>query len=202
MRKVYLLCFLLFCAGLARAQKTKSYTSGLKAGANLYNLKVSDQGDVSNEMRINFHAGIFWNVPIASSFSINPEILYSSEGAKFSSTNNETETMLNYLSLPVMVQFNTSSGFYLETGPVLGIMVKGRETIKTSAATSELDLKKQFKKTNIQWGGGVGYKLDKFGFNARYNFGLSNLIQDGVTRNETKSNGFQVSFSWFFKQGK
>jgi hypothetical protein len=188
---------MLVCASFAYSQR--SYTSGIKAGANLYTLKVKGQQDVSTSMRTNFHAGIFYNVPLGGIFSLQPELLFSAEGADFESSTAKTETKLNYFSIPVMIQLNTKARFFVETGPALGIMVRGRETVTTSAAESKLDLKKQIKKTNFQWGGGLGYKMKKVGIYARYYFGISDLAKEGL-RAETKSNGVQVGLSWSFPQ--
>ena len=199
MRKISFCLLLLLCAGIVNAQNKRSYNSGLKAGVNLSNLRMLNDFEGSTDMRINFHAGLFYSVPFGSRFSLQPEAMYSSEGASVKTSTTETDTKLGYLTVPVMFQFNTSSGLYIETGPALSIMVKGKETIKTSTATSELDLKKQIKKTNLQWAGGVGYRMKNIGFNARYYFGLSNLSKVD-SRADTKSSLIQVSLSWMFKQ--
>ena len=200
MRKITVVFIFLLGVITSDAQKTKTYTSGIKAGVNLANLKLTDQPDVSTDMRINFHAGIFYNVPFSSSFSVQPEILFSAEGANTESSTSENKIVLNYVQIPVMLQFNTSSGFFLEAGPFLGIMAKGRETITTSAAESKLDLKKQIKKTNVGAAGGLGFKMKKLGIYARYNLGLTNLAKT-TTRPETKSSVIQVGLSWSFTQG-
>lgn len=199
MRKLSVLFLFMLGAGVIHAQTTKNYTSGIKAGVNLANLKLTDQPDVSTSMRINFHAGIFYNVPLSSNFSIQPEILFSGEGAKFETSNSTSDITLNYLQVPVMFQFNTSSGFYLEAGPWLGIMAKGKEIVTTSAAESKLDLKKQYKKTNFGAAGGLGFKMKRAGIYARYNLGLADLAKT-TTRPETKSQVIQVGLSWSFKQ--
>ena len=200
MRKLPVFILFLLGAVTVQAQKTKSYTSGIKGGVNLANLKLSDQPDVSTDMRINFHAGVFYNVPITSNFSIQPELPFSGEGASTESSTSKNEIVLNYVQIPVMFQLNTSSGFYAEVGPFLGIMAKGKETITTSAAESKLDLKKQIKKTNVGAAGGIGYKMKRFGLYARYNLGLTDLAKEGA-RPETKSSVIQVGLSWSFSQG-
>jgi hypothetical protein len=199
MRKISLFLLLVLCTGMLHAQNKRSYTSGFKAGLNLSNLRMLNDFEGTSDMRTNFHAGIFYSVPFGSKFSLQPEVMFSGEGASFKTNTAETDTKLGYISIPVMFQFNTTSGLYIETGPALGVMVKGKETVKTSAATSELDLKKQIKKTNLQWAGGVGYRLKNLGFNARYYFGLSNMAKV-ESRADTKSSLIQVSVSWMFKQ--
>ncbi|MGZ8545177.1 MAG: porin family protein [Flavisolibacter sp.] len=198
MRKSIVVILFMLGAGMLHAQN-KKFASGIKAGVNLANLRLDNQPDVNSDMRINFHAGIWYNIPFSKNFSLNPEILFSAEGANQESNISTNDIILNYLQIPIMLQLNTSSGFFLETGPALSILAKGQETIKTSAATSELALNKQIKKTNLSWGAGLGYRMKKLGFYGRYNLGLSNLAKND-TRPETKSSVIQVGLSWGFTQ--
>ena len=198
MRKAYLVFFLLL--GVAGAQAQKGYTSGLKAGVNMYELKIDPEtAGISSDMRTNFNAGIFFNVPFSSMFSLQPELLYTGQGVKMSGTNYKSEMAMSYISIPVLVQLNTKVGFFVETGPSLNVLAKGKETSTNNGVTSELDLKKRIRKAGFSWMGGVGYKMKNYGINARYDYGISNLAKD-ETGPEIKSNGIQVSLFWSFKQ--
>lgn len=200
MRKAYFFFFLLLCAVTVHAQKTRSYTSGLKAGLNLYELKFDPSTEgISSDMRTSFNAGIFFNVPFSSCFSVQPELLYSGQGGKFEGKDYKSELALTYVSIPVLFQYNTKIGFYVEAGPSLNVLAKGKETTTNNSVTSELDLKKRVKKAGFSVMGGLGYKMKNIGINARYDYGISNSAKVD-TEPEIKSTGIQVGLSWAFKQ--
>ena len=199
MRKAYIFFLLMLCGVAVQAQK-KAYTSGLKAGVNLYELKFDPSTPgISSDSKTSFNAGIFFNVPITSMFSLQPEIIYSGQGGKFKGEDYKSEMALTYVSIPVMFQWNATAGFYVEAGPSLNVLAKGKETTTNNDVTSELDLKKRIKKTSISVMGGIGYKMKSFGINARYDYGISNNAKI-ETDPEVKSTGIQVSLSWSFKQ--
>lgn len=198
MRKVYSLVIVLLCAGMVHAQKA-SYFSGIKAGVNVYTLDKEQIAGTSEDMRIGVHGGFFFHVPLTSLFSIQPELLYSAEGIKTSWNEEKTKTTLHYLNLPVMFQLTTSSGFYAETGPQLGILIQGKSKTEKEGNETVLALNTLMKKTAFAWGLGAGYRKDSYGLSARYNYGISNLAVD-ETQPESKSMGFQVSLSYWIKQ--
>lgn len=89
---------------------------GIKGGAN--SAQFSQQQLSANNQKIGFNAGVFVNIPLSKQFSIQPEALYNQLGARsvLSSTEVTTgattvktqrdyKTTLNYVSVPVMVQF-------------------------------------------------------------------------------------------------
>jgi len=55
---------LVFLAGISLATAKAQIGFGLKAGANLSDLRFSDKGDVSIKNKIDFNGGIFVNIPL------------------------------------------------------------------------------------------------------------------------------------------
>ncbi|MCW3073736.1 MAG: opacity protein [Flaviaesturariibacter sp.] len=200
MRKRFLFVGLLATCFTA-SQAQRSYFGGLKAGANIYNLNVNNA--VNYKARTSVHAGMFFNIPFKEDFSIQPELIYSGEGAKFTNAAAVTKnTMrLQYVNIPVMLQFKTTVGFYAEIGPQFGILVQGRQLITDKAGVeSSIDLlSKEFKNTAISAGIGLGYRKGMIGGNVRYNHGLSNLSKIDANP-EMTSSGFQVGLAVWFKQ--
>ncbi|MFP3599723.1 outer membrane beta-barrel protein, partial [Chryseobacterium sp. SIMBA_029] len=69
---------------LAFAQQTPSsnpVTFGVKGGMNVSSLS-KDSGLDDQKSKIGFNAGVFANIPVAASFSVQPEVLYSQYGNK------------------------------------------------------------------------------------------------------------------------
>src|SRR5690606_21113728 len=149
---------------------------GIKGGMNVSSLstdsQLSDQGS-----KIGFNAGLFMNAPIAENFSIQPELLYSQMDDKYDQTIAGTtyarSRHLDYVTLPVMFQYNATPSFYLEAGPEFGLMVnaKNKFTNETdnNTITETGDYKDQLNTFNLGVGLGAGYYFTpNIGLTARY----------------------------------
>jgi len=176
--------------GMAQAQETNF---GIKAGFNSYNI-TNDPGD-NFDARSGFNAGIFSHIHLSPQFALQPELLYSQQGT----TNIDfgavaADLKLDYLNLPVMLQYMFDNGFRLEAGPQLGFLLSA----KMESGDAEEDVKDELKSVDFGIGAGLGYihVPSGFGVNARYNLGLTDLNEtEGVT---TKNRGFQVGIFYQF----
>jgi len=111
MKKSLLTIFLIFIGLTAHAQ------FGIKGGLNFSNLR-SDGPDNFNVLT-NWHVGVLYEAYINSSISIQPEFLYSVQGAKLRSE----EFKLNYFEVPVLLKVNLTDGFNLQAGPQFGMLL-------------------------------------------------------------------------------
>jgi hypothetical protein len=160
---------------------------GAKAGLNVANL-IGDVTD--NESLIGFNAGVFVEIPLADSFYIQPELIYSTQGAKFDfPVIGSTDLKLNYINLPIMFKYDVAKRFYLEAGPQVGFLV--------AADLGDLDVKDSYESTDFGANFGLSYGFtDKIFAQARYNLGLSNIVKDNG--NDKVSNA-AMSFSLGYK---
>lgn len=227
--KKLILGIALTAGSLAFAQTTTgSSTSpvrfGVKGGMNVSSLS-KDAGLEDQKSKIGFNAGVFANIPLASSFSIQPEVLYSQYGAKVKSVDESTvlgtttrnvesySTHLDYIAVPVMFQYNFVPNFYVEAGPEFGFMVgaknKGDRTTTvtnssgTSTSTSSYseDINKDNLNTfNFGIGLGAGYYFtDNIGIIARYVAGLTDVAKDRPNGSDAiRNNTFQVGLAFKF----
>lgn len=82
--------------GFSQLMKAQDIKFGAKAGLNLANMS----GDVEdNSMKLAFHLGGMAEIKISEQFAVQPELLYSAQGAKFS----DGTLSLNYLALFVFL---------------------------------------------------------------------------------------------------
>jgi hypothetical protein len=197
MRKYGLLAIILFSTIIVSAQK-KSYTSGIKVGANFYDLEMDPEPHGSTSMQYFGHAGVSYNIPIAKMFSIQPELLYSGEGVRRKDTTFTSSVRLQYVQIPLMLQLNFS-GFYVEAGPQFGILAQAKSSDKNTGISQKQNLKEEVKQTAFSVGGGLGYRTEMIGFGVRYLKGISNLLKEGQP-GEWKSTGWQISLSYLIKQ--
>ena len=107
MKKVILTAMAVFAFSFANAQKAEF---GIKGGLNIANQNFSGEEAPSPSSIIGFHLGGFVDIKIADKFSIQPEVLYSTQGSKFNmlvdieDTEYDTENTfkLSYINIPVM----------------------------------------------------------------------------------------------------
>lgn len=192
---------LVFLAGISFATSNAQFQFGVKAGANFSTLSGSDVQDAKSLVGLN--AGVFAKLPIAHSLSIQPELLYSGQGAKFDNgTFTETQTV-NYFNIPVLLKYHNFTGFFLETGPQFGFLLSANDKISGNSASD----KAYFKSSDFSWVFGVGYKIPttQLSIDARYALGISNIEDTDKTGNTGKiHNGqFQIGLMYaLFSVGK
>ena len=170
---------------------------GLKAGASFYNFGGDDAEDLDLDSKISFNAGGMVNIPISENFSFNPEVIFNGEGAKMEEGDDRVNYNLGYINVPLLLQFNSTSGFYAEFGPQVGFLMSAKLDQKMGGVESDTDIKDNFKSTNFSVALGAGYRMTNgFGIGARYNLGLSNILEADDT--DLKTRGFQVGVSFLF----
>ena len=176
---------LMVLAGFAVHAQTVNF--GLKGGLNMATIDSKESSDIKN--RLAYHAGLFANIPLNTQIAIQPEAVYSSQGAKYTEGGVEHSLALNYVNIPVMVQAMVGKGFYAEVGPQLGILTGTAD--KVNDAETGFFSTDDFKKTDVALGVGLGYKgFSGFGIDARYNLGLTNINNIGTAN--IKNNVLQV----------
>lgn len=187
-------------AALAMGSLAFAQQFGVKAGANISSVSKDTWDD--SKSKVGFYAGVFMNAPLATDFSIQPEVLYSQYGAKVAALGSTSTNMnLDYITVPVMFQYNATPEFYLEAGPEFGFLVSSK--FKTSGNvnnTTEVD-KDYFNTFNMGIGLGAGYYFTpNVGVTARYVAGLNDITNnDKWGKDASNKNGaFQVGMAYKF----
>jgi opacity protein-like surface antigen len=163
---------------------------GLKGGLNIASLKVEDQE--SSDSRLGLHLGALAHIHLAPQFALQPEVVYSQQGMKTNVTGTETTFKLDYINIPLMLQYMFSNGFRLEAGPQLGFLI--------NAQVGNLENKEDYKSTDVALGVGLGYlSTSGLGINGRYNFGLTNINEFDPNNNVTNRVG-QISLFYMFNR--
>lgn len=197
-------------AAIAISSLSFAQTFGLKAGVNV--ASISDEGFDDSKAKVGFNAGAFANIPVAESFSIQPEVLYNQLGSELKRTYNEnnyvsSKVNLDYITVPIMFQYKLVPQFYLEAGPEFGFLVSAKNkntvVINGNSSTSESsDFKDDLNSFNFGVGLGAGFDITKnFGVNARYVAGFSDVTKpesDPSTDAKNKNNNFQAGVYFKF----
>lgn len=162
---------LLVCSAFAAGAQEVSF--GAKGGLNIAKVTGTDNG----KTRASIHLGAFANIGLTEEWSVQPELVYSGQGYKWDPpVLDDMNFAVNYINLPVMVQYHIIPEFHLEAGPQLGFRVAAK--VKNDG--DALDIKDETKGIDFGLGFGLGYTFDMgLGVGARYNFGLTNIWDDG-----------------------
>lgn len=208
------------------ATKPSSVRFGIKAGFNGSTFSRGERSEVDNSEKIKAgsHIGVFANIPLAEKFSIQPELLFSQLGSKtedifiHNSENSSTKheytykTNLNYLTLPVMIQYNILPQLYVEAGPEFGLLLGGKingdgrsevifeGTITTGTESfSENITMKLYNKFNFGIGIGAGYYFTQnFGVTARFTAGITGIFKNDYG-SKVRNNALQIGVAYQFK---
>src|SRR5690625_4303881 len=114
MRKLFFIVLIGFLGvGISTAQELDL---GLKVGANFAEFSDVKGADLSN--KTGFQIGAFAAIRMGN-VAIQPELLYSQQGAKF----NHEKIELDYVNVPVMLKYYLIQGLNLQVGPQFGFVV-------------------------------------------------------------------------------
>lgn len=188
--------------------QSQEFRMGAKAGLNVASLGGDSYygGLGSLGSRTSFHIGGLVEIPLMGKFSLQPELLYSSEGSDWSFGTSGEDTKLDYVRVPVLAKFYIIEGLSAEAGPVFGVLVnaEGNFYDKNGYLVSG-DVKDIYRSFDAQFGIGASYRLNMgVFFSLRYNKGLLNVNEEyealGTRYNTGKnqSNVFQVSAGYSF----
>lgn len=204
MKKI--LCLTFAALGFVFTSQAQEVQFGAKAGVNFADLNGDNTSD-SDEMRTSFHVGGIAEIKFSEKFSLQPELMFSSQGYKMDftfdgmqdiapdGTKGNLTSRLNYINLPVMAKYYIIKGLSLEAGPQLGFLVSAKDEIEFPDNSLEFDVKDDYKKLDFGLNFGLGYKLDNgVFFNGRYNMGLTEIVDYG----DVKNGVFQLSAGFMF----
>ncbi len=197
------------------AQNTQSSGSqikfGIKAGMNFASL----YGDMNSAgIRPGVYAGFYARIPVSDKFSVQPEVLYSMQGADsdnyyywngywYYESGTEQKYELDYINVPIMVQYEIIKGLRAELGPQFSFAVNKKHKFRyydRNFNNQYISSDKDLNSFDVGLNMGINYELPSgINFAARYSIGFinvndSNLYGDYDIRNNVFSAGVGFSF--------
>lgn len=169
MKTLKILFFVLLVAQMSKAQEIDL---GAKLGANFSN--INDVEGLAFENKTGFTGGAFFMLKF-NNFGIQPELLYSQQGASLDIDNFD----LDYINVPVIFKFYITGGLNLQAGPQFGFLVSDSdipESIRGGLETQDFD---------FSGAGGIGLDLPLgFRADARYIIGLNDVFDNVESRQD------------------
>ncbi|MCC5942144.1 MAG: PorT family protein [Balneolaceae bacterium] len=178
---------LFLAAGTVSAQ---NINIGVKGGLNSFTINTDNSS--SFDSKIGLHAGLIGHIHLNSQYALQPEIVYSMQGAK----SGNTDIKLDYINIPVIIQYMFDNGFRIQAGPQLGLLLNAK-----AENNSSVDIKDDFKSFDLGLSVGASYvhPPTDFGIDLRYNLGFTDISESS---NVTSTNrGFQIGVFYLFNHG-
>jgi opacity protein-like surface antigen len=112
MKKTILVTALLFI--LSYSAQAQLLQIGAKAGLNYANFSGTD---IQTDAITSYHAGLIAEIKLLDKFAIQPELLYTTQGATYNTVLGDVKNELGYIAIPVLAKIYLSKSFSLELGP-------------------------------------------------------------------------------------
>ncbi len=196
------LLILIFCVGAIQSAMAQEIAIGIKGGLNFANINASNSVGGTYDSRTGYHFGAFALFKL-SKIGIQPEVLFSKQGTKYTLNTSSTDANFDYINIPVILKIYLAAGFNLQVGPQIGFVSGGDVKTTVSGVTSTQSAKDFVKGSDTSIAFGAGWDLP-FGLNidARYNLGVSDNSING-SNTSFKNQVFQLSAGFkLIKLGK
>ncbi|MBC7643170.1 MAG: PorT family protein [Flavobacterium sp.] len=204
MKKLILAAAAVFAFGATNAQDMKF---GVKAGLNVSNLSTTVPAGASVDALYGANFGVFGDFKVSDKFSVQPEILYSMQGAKLvasgSGFNYEEKQSTNYINIPIMAKFFVIEKLSLQAGPQIGFLMSAKADVTTNFpgfTNGSTDVKSNYNSVDFGFNLGAGYDItENIAVDLRYNLGLSELektVPAGTSA--SKNRVFSLNFGYKF----
>jgi outer membrane protein with beta-barrel domain len=148
---------------------------GVKAGANI--TKVDGQS-FKQQFEYGYNLGGFAEIRLSDKFSFNPEVLFNQYTSTLDSSyksiyenviaSDQSKVKLNYLTIPLLVDYKFLGPVHLQAGPQFGILMNQDKNFLQNGEDA-------FKNGDFSMAFGAQVKLAQLRITGRYLIGLNNI---------------------------
>lgn len=175
MKKLFLAAGIIAAAMIFETVNAQRTSVGVKGGVSftgVSNLKGKD--------RTTGHAGLFLQARINKNWVFQPEVLYSAQGQHFTNDLGQGRVLaLDYIQVPLMLQYHPVQRFYFEAGPQAGVKINS-ETKDAGSGNDKNNVDENYKKADIGINAGLGVNItNHIGIYGRYTQGLMDVAKSG-----------------------
>lgn len=162
---------------------------GAKAGVNIFKV---DGKSFKEEFKFGYNVGGFAEIYFDKKWGVQPEVMWSQTnyrtGTNFSDIypegQNDVSGKLNYLSIPILLNFRPAKFITFQAGPQFGVLINQDKNLFQNG-------KEAFKSGDFSMLGGVQINVGGLRVGGRYSIGLNN-INDISDQDKWKNQGFQL----------
>ena len=178
-KSILITSFLLLLSLHGQAQLVKF---GLKAGLNYANFTGTE---IQTDAITSYHAGLVAEIKLLDKLALQPELLYSTQGASYENAVEEFKNELGYISIPVLAKIYMGKTISFELGPQASFLLSEKNNFDTEDSNT----------FDFSVVGDLGFKItENFFVQGRYVLGLTEVSPN----TEAKNSVVQVSAGIMF----
>jgi hypothetical protein len=169
MKKPLLVIALLFV--LSYNAQAQLLQIGVKAGLNYANFSGTA---IQTDAITSYHTGLIAEIKILDKFAIQPELLYTTQGATYNTALGDFKNELGYIAIPVLAKIYLSKSFSVELGPQASFLLNERNDFDVNDANT----------FEFAVDAGLSFKITKnFFVQGRYVLGLTEVSPNADAKN-------------------
>ena len=180
------LLIVMLVAVLTASYAQAQLTYGVRTGVNLTNVFQWEDDDMKgHKWKGGFQLGVVAGYPLLEDVLLHSGILFSQQGMK---VGNSIKCNLNYIQIPINLQYTNQHGTIFQVGPYLGFGIGGK--MKATSGSSSYSEKIKFGSGNDAFntfdfglGAGLGFQLSNIQAVLGLNYGLTNIAPDVKMKN-------------------
>ena len=190
MKKMFLAAAMMLASVATFAQNAEGQiTIQPKVGLNIANLTDADDADA----RIGLAVGAEFEYGVTDMIGISAGFLYSMQGAKTTIENVDATMKLDYLNVPILANVYVAPGLAVKLGIQPSFKLSSKFKAETSGVSAEADLD-DVKGFDISIPVGLSYQYQNIVLDARYNWGVTKIMDDVDSKNSV----FQITLGYKF----
>lgn len=191
MKKLFLAVVAMMVSATTFAQnEVGQLTIQPKVGVNIANITDADDADP----RIGLAAGAEFEYGITDNIGLSAGVLYSMQGFKTTEEGVDCTLKLDYLNVPILANFYVAKGFAVKLGVQPGFKLSSKAKFKGSGGSKEVEVEDGVKSVDLSIPVGLSYQYQNIVFDARYNWGVTKIVDDA----DSKHSVFQITVGYKF----
>lgn len=195
MKKLFLAVVAMMVSAATFAQnEVGQLTIQPKVGVNIANITDADDTDP----RIGLAAGAEFEYGLTDNIGLSAGVLYSMQGFKTTEDGADCTLKLDYLNVPILANFYVAKGFAVKLGVQPGFKLSSKAKVKASGTSVEVDANDiegiNIKSIDLSIPVGLSYQYQNIVFDARYNWGVTKIVDDV----DSKHSVFQITVGYKF----
>jgi Outer membrane protein beta-barrel domain len=144
---------------------------GVKAGLNYANFSGTS---IQTDAITSYHGGLVSEIKLLEKFAIQPELLYTTQGATYNTIAGDIENELGYIAIPVLAKIYLSKSFSVELGPQASFLLSEKNKFDVSNSNT----------FDFALDAGLCFKITKSLFiQGRYVLGLTEVSPNAESKN-------------------
>ena len=191
MKKLFLAVVAMMVSATTFAQnEVGQLTIQPKVGVNIANITDADDADP----RIGLAAGAEFEYGLTDNIGLSAGVLYSMQGVKTTIIDDDCTWKLDFLNVPILANFYVAKGFAVKLGVQPGFKLSSKAKFKGSGGSKEVEVEDGVKSIDLSIPVGLSYQYQNIVFDARYNWGVTKIVDDV----DSKHSVFQITVGYKF----